>query len=542
MENKPKNREWVKTAAIIFLAVLLVLTFFSNTINNRLLPEVATVAVTDGSITAKVRATGKVSAIGNNEVKATGTRTVAAVKVKEGQEVNEGDVLFVMGSAADDELEAAVDARDSAYFGVKRAKTSYPVDTSSYSLNAAYNAYLDALLNEETAWNQYMMALDHSNDPNYINIANQLAAAQNQLSDLNVQLEQYRASLELEMNSAEQAYFDRYSYWQVLPEGPEKEAALAEVNFAYSTFLTAQQNYQNSFLYSDPFVRQISELENTINGLEIQLSSFDNDASAMKAKYDAALSARTSAEQAYSSAQASHAASQASLGQQSAAVAIDVEEAELNLDKKQAKVDSLSGEGEDANVYAKVSGIVETVNFSSGDTVTKDDVMCIIEVPDQGYTMSASVTKDQASRLKVGDSAAASNYYWGKTITATISSIKSDPKDPQGKRLITFDIDGDVTSGQELTVSVGQKSASYDIIVPKSAVMSDNNGNFVLVITSKSSALGNRYFAKRVDIEVLAEDDTSRAISGDLGNGDFVITNSSTKINSGDQVRLADNS
>ena len=542
MENKPKNREWVKTAAIIFLAVLLVLTFFSNTINNRLLPEVATVAVTDGSITAKVRATGKVSAIGNNEVKATGTRTVAAVKVKEGQEVNEGDVLFVMGSAADDELEAAVDARDSAYFGVKRAKTSYPVDTSSYSLNAAYNAYLDALLNEETAWNQYMMALDHSNDPNYINIANQLAAAQNQLSDLNVQLEQYRASLELEMNSAEQAYFDRYSYWQVLPEGPEKDAALAEVNFAYSTFLTAQQNYQNSFLYSDPFVRQISELENTINGLEIQLSSFDNDASAMKAKYDAALSARTSAEQAYSSAQASHAASQASLGQQSAAVAIDVEEAELNLDKKQAKVDSLSGEGEDANVYAKVSGIVETVNFSSGDTVTKDDVMCIIEVPDQGYTMSASVTKDQASRLKVGDSAAASNYYWGKTITATISSIKSDPKDPQGKRLITFDIDGDVTSGQELTVSVGQKSASYDIIVPKSAVMSDNNGNFVLVITSKSSALGNRYFAKRVDIEVLAEDDTSRAISGDLGNGDFVITNSSTKINSGDQVRLADNS
>lgn len=542
MNNKPKNREWVKTAAIIFLTVLLVLTFFSNTINNRLLPEVATVAVTDGSITAKVRATGKVSAIGNNEVKATGTRTVAAVKVKEGQEVNEGDVLFVMGSAADDELEAAVDARDSAYFGVKRAKTSYPVDTSSYSLNAAYTSYLDALQNEEIAWNQYMMALDHSNDPNYINIANQLSTAQAQLESLNIQLEQYRASLQLDMNSAEQAYYDRYAYWQMLPDGPEKDIALAEANFAYQTFLSAQQKYQDSFLYTDPYVQQITELENTINALEIQLSSFDNDASAMKAKYDAALSARNSAEQAYTSAQASHAASQASLGQQSAAVAIDVEEAELNLDKKQAKVNSLSGEGEDANVYAKVSGIVETVNYSSGDTVTKDDVMCIIEVPDQGYTMSASVTKDQASRLKVGDSAAASNYYWGKTITATISSIKSDPKDPQGKRLITFDVEGDVTSGQELTVSVGQKSASYDIIVPKSAVMSDNNGNFVLVITSKSSALGNRYFAKRVDIEVLAEDDTSRAISGDLGNGDFVITNSSTKINSGDQVRLADNS
>ena len=35
METKVKNRDWVKNAAIIFLAVLLVLTFFSNTIMNR---------------------------------------------------------------------------------------------------------------------------------------------------------------------------------------------------------------------------------------------------------------------------------------------------------------------------------------------------------------------------------------------------------------------------------------------------------------------------------------------------------------------------
>ena len=41
MENSVRKREWVKTAAIIFLAVLLVLTFFSKTIMNASLPEVA---------------------------------------------------------------------------------------------------------------------------------------------------------------------------------------------------------------------------------------------------------------------------------------------------------------------------------------------------------------------------------------------------------------------------------------------------------------------------------------------------------------------
>ena len=53
METTVKKREWVKDAAIVFLAVLLVLTFFSNTIMNRNLPEVATQYVSDGTINAK---------------------------------------------------------------------------------------------------------------------------------------------------------------------------------------------------------------------------------------------------------------------------------------------------------------------------------------------------------------------------------------------------------------------------------------------------------------------------------------------------------
>ena len=98
MENKPKNREWVKNAAIIFLAVLLVLTFFSNTIMNRSLPEAATEYVQSGPITAKVRGTGTVESQGNYEVKAPQTREIRAVMVKSGQQVETGDVLFVLGN------------------------------------------------------------------------------------------------------------------------------------------------------------------------------------------------------------------------------------------------------------------------------------------------------------------------------------------------------------------------------------------------------------------------------------------------------------
>ena len=81
METKPKNRAWVKDAAIVFLVVLLLLTFFSNTIMNHSLPEVATQMVTDGTITAKVRGTGTVAANGSHKVKAKANETIGRVMV-----------------------------------------------------------------------------------------------------------------------------------------------------------------------------------------------------------------------------------------------------------------------------------------------------------------------------------------------------------------------------------------------------------------------------------------------------------------------------
>ena len=107
METKIKDRGWVKNVAIVFLAVMLVLTFFSNTIMNRSLPEVATKEIRSNTITAQVRGTGKVSASQNYEVKLDQTRTVKSVMVKVGQEVNAGDVLFVLAETESDELEAA---------------------------------------------------------------------------------------------------------------------------------------------------------------------------------------------------------------------------------------------------------------------------------------------------------------------------------------------------------------------------------------------------------------------------------------------------
>lgn len=107
METNVKRREWVKTAAIIFLAVMLVLTFFSNTILNHSLPEVATANVTSGTINAKIRGSGTVSANETYDVTIKQTRKVASVKVRVGDSVSAGDVLMTLEAEESDELKQA---------------------------------------------------------------------------------------------------------------------------------------------------------------------------------------------------------------------------------------------------------------------------------------------------------------------------------------------------------------------------------------------------------------------------------------------------
>ena len=104
METNVKRREWVKTAAIIFLVVMLVLTFFSNTILNHSLPEVATANVTSGTINAKIRGSGTVSANETYDVTIKQTRKVASVKVRVGDSVSAGDVLMTLEAEESDEL------------------------------------------------------------------------------------------------------------------------------------------------------------------------------------------------------------------------------------------------------------------------------------------------------------------------------------------------------------------------------------------------------------------------------------------------------
>ena len=205
---------------------------------------------------------------------------------------------------------------------------------------------------------------------------------------------------------------------------------------------------------------------------------------------------------------------------------------------QQEEVAKLRENADELEVKSSVSGTIASISASAGKSIGgEDQPLATINVTDRGFTVKIDVTNEQAKKVKVGDTAELVNF-WGGDAVATLDQITNSQS--SGSRTLVFTLTGDIQAGQNVTLSIGQKSSNYDALIPLSGLREDSNGKFVYVLQSKNSPLGSRYIATRVTVQELARDDKSAAVSG-ISSGDFIITTSNKPVEAGKQVRLADN-
>lgn len=754
-DTKSKRREWVKTAAIIFLAVLLVLTFFSNTILNRSLPEVAAQYPTSGSINLKIRGSGAVSSNQTQNVSISESRKVKGIAIRVGDTVTEGQALFLLADTESSELNTAKQTLDTMELAYEKAllDASLPGDSSNYDLQKAQLTLQAAMEKRDKA-----KVYDAERKPLAQAVeqaANALAAAMNNaaelpekatLDDANETLEKAKAAQEKaktdfdyyaelhgissygsladeldKLDEEREALEDQYDeYTQKIREANGKldDASFAIDNAADSlrdTIREAADSYLSSpkpsqqleeiqnqynaakstwdsmvsaqysdcvdversnpdssfrgyvwldevmvFVTSEEFGKDTeaadmltrlgslssaeltrayrsmawwhitldaakecetqqaaydtvaSEIEKEIDGyrdsqksLQDQLDAKDREIDQkqemlnnrdLSSAYDTVKQANEAvklandqvyqAQQAYDNAVKSPSSNvtkaqaaydkakeqldtleksyegigsyadeqqnvlnaQQSLEQiyktqaqnsvNSQKEDLDLQDQKDKLDAQRELVSKLESNASETIIYSPCSGTVAEVNVTAGDTTVMDQPMAVIELTDKGHTLSFEVTKEQATKVQVGDQAEVTGR-WGLDITAVLVSIGNSKTNPGTQKVLTFDLKGDdVVAGQNLTLSVGQKSQNYEVIVPNSAIREDSSGKFLLVVNSKSTPLGNRYYVQRVDVEVMATDDNNSAVKGTVTTGDYIVITATAPLSSGDQVRL----
>ena len=79
---------------------------------------------------------------------------------------------------------------------------------------------------------------------------------------------------------------------------------------------------------------------------------------------------------------------------------------------------------------------------------------------------------------------------------------------------------------------------NYSCKIPLTALREDTKGNYCLVVTEESSALGTVKKAERVDVTVLEKNGEEAAVEAALENTDQVIVGSEKYVEEGDQVRI----
>ena len=565
-----KRREWVKNAAIIFLSVMLVLTFFSNTFMNYSLPEVAAQYVQSGTITAKIRGTGTVESGDPYNVKISETRTISSVLVKTGDKVEKGDPLFLLEDKESKELTDAQAALDKAMLDFELALLSGDISNSTFQNVqngnvASINTYQSRIVAAEAEIDRWQKQVDEAT-----NAINQLKTAQVNVDaggtpDTGSEQNKVNAA-QAALNSDEvKIAKDKISEWQAAQATCQATIDKYNENIASSVsgngFVNqvTEDEYQLALKNREQYQSLINERQAFINNNPDKVKAYDEKVKALADANKALADKQNSKENSTNSLTVQTQNWQTELDKRNIQLkaAQDTKEqllkdisTELNLDYQ---LDSLQKQRDDiaklqenavgASIEAPISGTITSVTVKAGGEAQPDTALVTMQPEGKGFTMSFSVTNDQAKRLSVGDKADLVNSWRYSDMDITLASIKPDTTDPGQKKLLTFDITGDeVTPGQSLNVSVGQKSANYDLIVPNSAIREDSNGKFILIVESKSSPLGNRYVATRVDVEVLSSDDTHSAVSGALYGYEFVITTSTQPVEAGKLVRLANNS
>lgn len=671
MEDTIKIRkDKVKNVAIVFLSVMLVLTFFSNSILNRALPEVATAYVEYNTITEKVRGTGTVTALDPYKVVIKDTRTIESVAAMVGDEVVKDQVLFYLADKESDELEAlekelddlilnystailSGDISDSAFWNIQNDNIASITEYQT-QIEAAKQKVEDAQDKVDDIEKQILLASTESGEQT--DRTTDLALAEANKSEASARVETAKtkvSAIQAQVDSLEDKMVEVLGEEVIVEEdidgdgNLEKkiEVGIAKINTALNTAINGTGGtVETKAAYESAKIALVDKLKedySTTNdaGEPITITAltdaeikkyFDSKGFPKMDKIDALkkvanehgdpTESENAADSKFQTMKSSYMSYLDAVDRKDELQAIydayfklpgqlksakdDLDDAEDDLDDYEDEIEDLSEESieytgdrtewqnalkislEDANtaletakeeqtqllldiskeldlsnqnsiiaekkaeleelrekstgttIVAPVDGTIISLDITAGEDTVPDEAVATIQQAGKGMTVSFSVTNAQAAKVKVGDKAELQNAWYYEDVMVTLTKIKPDPDDPGKKKLLEFNVEGSVSNGESLSLSVGERSAEYEHVVPNSAVREDNNGKFILIIEEKSTPFGNRYKAKRVDVEVLASDEMNTAIMAELQGYEYVITTSNQPVEAGDQVRL----
>ncbi|HRV50861.1 MAG TPA: hypothetical protein P5529_04360 [Saccharofermentans sp.] len=550
MANFKKNRKWVIRAAVAFVLILGLLTFFSNTIMNATIPKVVVERAYRGNLSYTNSQTGTAKAEGVTEVKGIEGREIASVVLSNYDRVSPGDVILTLKPVTDT---TALDTLEEQLLALQR-EAEYAARQPSTSVD--YSVYLQAIVDAEAALAQANSTLSAAMNREATLTAAQGVINANSSTAIAQQAEVDAASASLEAINVEisqnqnqiSVLDDRIAVFTTLgtptpsPADPgvitptpvagsieelcaQRQALVEENEILQANLADAQARLNNA----------ASQLATTNTAIEnanatIEAANSLPSVTSAQAAVNTANSALTAAREAYTNIQITTGIT-ADQAQDS------VEDRNENIAELTEQIAELSETMEATEIRATAAGYIYGMTTAVGDVLVKDQVLLQIIPDNVSCTVSFTFEESVASNFSIGMELSVDSYWIDKVV---IVSIKPDASDPRNKRTVKCSIEGNVMPGEQITVVADRANSDYDCVVPSSAVYEDNSGTFIYVVEQTSTVLGDKCIVHRVKVTVEATDGARTAISGENIEGAQIVVRSEKPLHDGDRVRLTD--
>lgn len=573
----------------LFFGTMILFTILSRAIYQHSTAVVTTKMPTSGTINHTVQITGKT--VQNQELAVTtiGGLRIASICVNEGQQVKQGDVLFVLDldyldevilkqeqdmkkqqlsvwdayaqnsnaqkqrenqqAQAEENYDNAVakaqTAVDRAKRDLERAKTALENYRNGVTDDKAEEEALELACQEaRTVYNDAVAALEALEQEIDQAVQDAISQAETELQQTALQSATQPPAetiLTEETGSTEETTVPVEPV-EIAEQAPiatelspaQKAEIEASVRASYADRLSAAQasvqQAQQAVTDADAELEAFCQRQSS--GATLSEQDYLDAVEQAQEVYDDAVAALESTKTTYGRA-VSSANLPASTGYSAQIGQITYDQMKMELEKLEALQEA------EGKILSPTDGIVTKCNVQTGEKTTDTTAILLADLG-QGCKFSGLATEEDSQYIGVGDKVLlqTSNGKAYKDLPVTTFSTTEEPGG--GYRLTVQIPSGNLALGANVNLSFTKKSQPYSCCVPLSALRLDKrNQTYVLVVQQVISVMGTELQAKKVNVTVLEQNETMVALAeGTLGSKDKVIVGSDKTIDIGSRVRV----
>lgn len=209
-----------------------------------------------------------------------------------------------------------------------------------------------------------------------------------------------------------------------------------------------------------------------------------------------------------------------------------IAETQKELDKLTALLEQ-GGE-----IKAPANGVVKSISSVTGGQTGSDAAMVLYERSGE-LRMTASISKDDLKYVEVGGSAEVKGSSGKEVSGAVIEAVREDEADEDTRILSIVIPENTLSIGESAEFTISKDNGPFSTCVPLSALYGESGKEFVFVMDTQDSVLGEVQVLRKVEVTVQDKNDRYAALaSGALAGDQQVVTEADRSVGEGSRVRL----